>query len=721
MYKEKVCKVCGQTFIPNSARQVSCNRVIKKVCPICGEEFESKCTVQNTMNTCGKKECHTKYARQQIDKSYQQSTKICQCCGKEFHPKNNTQIYCTNTHYATCKVCGKSFEVNLKVAKSDIRKTCSAECAKQLQGADYSDPEIVAKIQAKMQATCMERYGVAHPAQNAEVRAKMRATTKERYGVEYFIHSPEYKDKTIATNLAKYGVEWQMQAPEVRAKIVASNMEHYGAPSHMQNPEFLKQYQDNLEARTGYRSSLANPKVREKGRQTTQEKYGVDFYSQTDEFKERFKQTSLEHFGTENPNQNESVKEKTKQTSLEKYGATNYLSSEEGKKHVKERMKEKYGVEHALLIPELRKQLMTDPSKYDEWIAFESNPVAYLSQFAEKQSYAQLSARFGVSSSVVNDFVLKHHLEELVNYTLSNMEDEVVDVLRQIDPNVKIKRHDRQTIKPNELDIVLPELGVAIECNPTSTHNSSRYFIDPTTKPMPIAYHQVKTDKCEQAGIFLFHIFGYEWIYRRAIIESMLRNLLKCPRSVVYARKCQVKEVSNAAAREFLSQNHRQGAANSPVRLGLYYKDELVSLMTFGKMRGTIGTGKEDLSDCWELVRFCSKLNTSVVGGASKLFKHFIELYQPKQIRSFSDRAHTRGNLYRQLGFVEVRRSEANYVWVDAKTDKAYHRVNAQKKNLKKFLKDDSIDLSKTETQIMIEHGFVQVYDSGTITWEWRA
>ena len=404
-----------------------------------------------------------------------------------------------------------------------------------------------------------------------------------------------------------------------------------------------------------------------------------------------------------------------------KYGATNYLSSEEGKQHVREAMKEKYGVEHALLIPELRKQLMTDPSKYDEWVAFESDPIAYLSQFAEKQSYAQLSARFGVSSSVVNDFVLKHHLEELVNYTLSNMEDEVVDILKRIDPNVKIKRHDRQTIKPNELDIMLPELGVAIECNPTSTHNSSKYFIDPATKPMSIAYHQIKTDKCEQAGIFLFHIFGYEWIHRRTIIESMLRNLLKRPEGVVYARKCQVKEVSNAAAREFLSQNHRQGSASSSVRLGLYYQDRLVSLMTFGKMRSTIGTGHEDLADCWELVRFCSLINMSVVGGASKLFSHFVKSYAPQQVRSFSDRSHTRGLLYSTLGFNELRQSDPNYVWVDYKTDKAYHRVNAQKKNLKKFLKDENIDLSKSEKQIMEEHGFVQVYDSGTITWEWRA
>ena len=171
----------------------------------------------------------------------------------------------------------------------------------------------------------------------------------------------------------------------------------------------------------------------------------------------------------------------------------------------------------------------------------------------------------------------------------------------------------------------------------------------------------------------------------------------------------------------FLSHNHRQGGVHSAVRYGLYYDGELVSLMTFGKMRNTLGIGKEDLSDCWELVRFCNKLNTSVVGAASKLFKHFVKTHLPNRVRSFSDRAHTKGNLYATLGFNQVTISRPGYVWVDLDTDMSYSRVHAQKHNLKKFLGDDTIDLTKSERQIMEEHGFVQVFDSGTITWEWKS
>ena len=58
-----------------------------------------------------------------------------------------------------------------------------------------------------------------------------------------------------------------------------------------------------------------------------------------------------------------------------------------------------------------------------------------------------------------------------------------------------------------------------------------------------------------------------------------------------------------------------------------------------------------------------------------------------------------------KLGFTEFRRSDPGYVWVDLYTDRAYNRYNTQKQNIRKFLHDDTIDLSKSEKKIMEEHG----------------
>lgn len=102
------------------------------------------------------------------------------------------------------------------------------------------------------------------------------------------------------------------------------------------------------------------------------------------------------------------------------------------------------------------------------------------------------------------------------------------------------------------------------------------------------------------------------------------------------------------------------------------------------------------------------------------MFQHFVREYDPVEIRSFSDRAHTKGTLYQVLGFQYDHTSDAGYVWVNLKTDQAFSRNNAQKHNIRQFLKDDTIDLSQTETQIMADHGYVQVFDAGVKLWIWR-
>ena len=384
-------------------------------------------------------------------------------------------------------------------------------------------------------------------------------------------------------------------------------------------------------------------------------------------------------------------------------------------------MKEKYNVDWFSQSGEWKRNRMTNPDKYDDFMQFDADPASYIkSTFPDrKPSLIELCESVGVGGEAVGLRLQRADCVDMVDYVLSTMEREVCDAIHSIDSDIHIVKNTKHVITPYELDIYLPDFNFAIECNPTSTHNSSVNTFDRDDEPTPIGYHKMKTDMCEERGIFLFHIFGYDWTHRREVILSMIRNYLHRNSETIYARNTKLQMVSDSEAAKFLNDNHRQGYANASVRLGLLYNNEMVSLMTFGRMRSTIGTTVDD-NRGWELVRFCSKQNTSVVGSASKLFKFFIDNYSPERIISFSDRAHTQGNLYSTLGFKDIRHSDPGYMWVDSRTDKAYHRVNAQKHNLKKFLADDTIDLSQTEKQLMESHGYLQVFDSGTITWEWR-
>lgn len=85
----------------------------------------------------------------------------------------------------------------------------------------------------------------------------------------------------------------------------------------------------------------------------------------------------------------------------------------------------------------------------------------------------------------------------------------------------------------------------------------------------------------------------------------------------IYARNCEIVDISKDTMIKFLNENHSQGYASSIVNYGLIYKDELVQVMSFGKPRF-------NKFYSWELIRDCTKSGIEVIGGVSKLWKHFI-------------------------------------------------------------------------------------------------
>lgn len=647
--------------------------------------------------------------------------RICRWCGKEFESKNGRQFYCSDIHYDSCAVCGKQFIVpNSVIGTKERSHTCSRECRKKLR-----------------EQTCLEVYGGRGPSASPEVQAKMRATTKERFGVEHAMQSKKVQDQVKQHFLDKYGAESYLQSEQgkamleskrcdlryramVQQRIEESNIKKYGVKSILSLKEVRDKGKQTYKAKTGYEYAYQNPEVQAKLKAGSVAKFGTEYALQSEAGKQQAIETNLQKYGVGNPMQNAEIQEKAKQTSLEKYGVDNYAKTEEFRTRYIKTIFEKYGVESYSQTDMHKLRTMKDPSKFLDFKEFDVDPAKYISShYNKKPGLLELANDLGVGTEAVSVRVARAGCKDLIAYVKSNMERQVVEFIQSLGSDIKIEENTHKVITPKEIDIYLPDYKFGIECNPASTHNSTIDTWDIEKPPMSSSYHKMKTDECEAKGVFLLHIFGYDWIYKQDVIKSMIRNILGKNEFKVYARKCEIKEVSPQDCREFLDTNHRQGSANSPIRLGLYHNDELVSLMTFGKMRGTIGTGSGNLDDCYELVRFCSKLNTSVVGGADKLFKHFVKEFHPIRIRSFSDRAHTRGTLYKKLGFIEITRSNPGYVWVNLFNDRPYHRMNAQKAHIREFLNDDTIDLSQAEKQIMETHNYVQVFDSGTITWEW--
>jgi len=206
-------------------------------------------------------------------------------------------------------------------------------------------------------------------------------------------------------------------------------------------------------------------------------------------------------------------------------------------------------------------------------------------------------------------------------------------------------------------------------------------------------------------------IFSDEWENNKQIVKSRILNILGRSEKI-YARKTQIKEIiDNKLIREFLNKNHIQGFVGSVVKLGLFYNNELVSLMTFGNLRKNLGQKSKEGS--YELLRFCNKLNTTVVGGASRLFKYFLNNYDVNYILSYADRRWSKGSLYLNLGFDYKSITVPNYYYII--DNKREYRFNYRKDKLIR----DGYDPNKTELQIMTERGYYRVFDKGSIKFEY--
>lgn len=250
-----------------------------------------------------------------------------------------------------------------------------------------------------------------------------------------------------------------------------------------------------------------------------------------------------------------------------------------------------------------------------------------------------------------------------------------------------------------ECDIILPDINLGIEVNGCYWH--SEEYKDRN-------YHIEKKKKIESVGYNLIQIWEDDWNspIKRDIIISRLRNKIGCSERI-FARKCQIKKVEGVDAKKFLNENHLQGYIPSTYNLGLYYKNELVEIITIGKGRKLI-TKKDE---AYELYRLCTKKGVVVVGGFSKLINQIKIDFQGCELISYSDCDWCKltDNGYTSVGFVFDHLTVPDYHWL----------VNNVRQNRLNFTKQKLVergeDVNLSELKIMHNKGYKRVFGSGNI------
>ena len=437
--------------------------------------------------------------------------------------------------------------------------------------------------------------------------------------------------------------------------------------------------------------STNDPKIKQKRKDTCIKKYGVDNPMKDYKIKNTYKNTIIEKYGVDNISMLDDTKQKVQETNLNKFGV-NYLSKRQDiKDKLSKLMKEK--------------SIELNDKKSENLIHYLKDKVSMFNlQFISiiDTSFYKLKCSLGhdfeIHKNTLNDRINNKNTICTICNPINNDSDSQNQLYNFISSIYKgtIIKNDRSLIGM-ELDIYLPELKIAFEFNGIFWHSD---------KYKDKNYHINKTNLCIDKDIHLIHIWEDDWKYKRLIVESRIRNLLGISNKI-WARSCIIKEISFKETKLFLNENHIQGFVMSKYNIGLFHNNELVSIMTFGNLRKSLGQNKKDGQ--YELLRFCNKLNFSITGGASKLFKFFIKKYSPVSIISYADRCWSNGNLYKKLGFQMIGFTKPNYYYIigDIRKNRFGYR--------KDILVKEGFDKSMTEFEIMRNRGINKIYDSGSI------
>lgn len=440
----------------------------------------------------------------------------------------------------------------------------------------------------------------------------------------------------------------------------------------------------NMEYSLYYKSAIKNNKngiyyctkcvKNHRTKETMFKKYGVEYPIQNIDIKNKIKNTNFERYGYEYPLQNIKIQEKQISTNIRKYNVS-YVS-------LNNDIRKKQTINKILnLIP---KYTNYDFLSYD----YESKLIELK---CDKNHLFTISRKLLYGRFLENTIICPKC--NPIDKKISGKEIGIFNFIETCYGDHVIK-NSKNIINPYELDIYLPKLKLAFEFNGLYWH--SELFKDSN-------YHKIKTDLCLDKGIQLIHIYEDDWVYKQNIIKSIILNKLNknVDMDIIELEKMHIKEINdNDLVKNFLNDNHIQGYIKSSIKIGIFYKNQLVSIMIIAKL-------KKSKNNDYEILRYCNKLNFNITDGLQKLFNYFLDNFKYDKIIFNIDRTYSNGEYLEMLGFKLESTSQPNYYYILDRKRK--NKFNYKKSNLIK----KGFDSNKTEHQIMFNNKNYRIYDSG--------
>ena len=441
-------------------------------------------------------------------------------------------------------------------------------------------------------------------------------------------------------------------------------------------------------------SSISNKKREE----TLIKKYGVRNISCSNDIKLIKKQKSLEKYGVENVAKSAEVKRKMQKTCLERYGVLYSAQSENVINAIKNKAKNRTPEERILIRDNIKKAAKKRflPILIERFKKYNLQFVDINEYEGYNNWYRKSSEGYLLRCTKCNTEFRKilHTGHDPMRWCpvcnkglRSAPENELVKWLSSY---FNIERNKRNIIKPQELDIFIPEKNIALEFNGLYYHSKKES-----------TYHLKKTENCNKMGIKLIHIFEDEWYYKEKQTKSLVKDIIDFGKHKIDINKCYIKEITDKEAKRFINKYSLFPHQPSSINLGIFYKNRLIYVSTFRRSKYT-------KTHEWELITHCSTFNFSVKNGLIHLTDYFKKNYSNSLIY-YEDRRYPHN-----ISFNILKITKPTYYYT--KNFDRYSRLDFSKDKQRKIL--ENYDNNLSEMQNMINNKFNIIYDCGKIIYE---
>ena len=205
------------------------------------------------------------------------------------------------------------------------------------------------------------------------------------------------------------------------------------------------------------------------------------------------------------------------------------------------------------------------------------------------------------------------------------------------------------------------------------------------------------------------HGFKCIVIYPWDNIDLVLAKLQ--PKTIINFGDCQIYRLHADSTKQFLNSFDFQGSCRGQlVKLGLIYNNRIVQVMTFGKAR-------RSKQHCVEILRMCAHPEYHIVNGFKALFNYALTFYALEGIVAYSDVAKYGTSKYTECSLKLLRVTPPQEIW--SKGTK-YVTANLLRSHGYDQLFGTNYGKGTSNDQLMLENGWLPVYDCGQKVFEFR-